>query len=51
MDAAFEHLRGIHTLDMWDCNQATITDSAFEHLRRIKILDIGYCDQDNITSG
>jgi len=33
-DAAFVHLRGIHTLDMSSCSQRTITDAAFAHLTR-----------------
>jgi hypothetical protein len=37
-DAAFEHLKGIHTLLMWDCNQPTITDAALAHLKGIKCL-------------
>ena len=48
-DAAFVHLRGIHTLDMWGCNQATITDSAFIHLRGIHTLDMRFCNQATIT--
>ena len=32
-DAAFAHLRGIHTLDMWGCSQATITDACRARLR------------------
>jgi hypothetical protein len=35
-DAAFEHLRGIHTLKMW-CFVG-ITDAAFVHLRGINTL-------------
>ena len=34
-DADFVHLRGIHTLGMRGCDQATITDAAFVHLRGI----------------
>ena len=44
-DAAFVYLRGIHTLDMIGCNQATITDSAFIHLRGIHTLYISGCNQ------
>ena len=40
-DADFEHLRGIHTLNMSFCNQ--ITDAAFEHLRGIHTLDMTCC--------
>jgi len=42
-DAAFIHLKGIHTLNLRGCNQ--ITDSAFVHLDGIKELDIGDCNQ------
>ena len=42
-DAGFEHLRGIHTLDMRGCFQ--ITDAAFEHLRGIHTLNMVRCDQ------
>ena len=48
-DAAFVHLRGIHTLGMSDCNQTTITDSAFIHLRGIHTLDMRWCNQATIT--
>ena len=35
-DAAFIHLlRGIHTLNMYGCNQQAITDAAFVNLRGI----------------
>ena len=42
-DGEFVHLRGIHTLDMWECDQ--ITDAAFVHLRGIHTLSIFYCRQ------
>ncbi len=48
-DAAFVHLRGIHTLYMWNCNQPAITDAAFVHLRGIHTLVIGSCRQATIT--
>ena len=48
-DAAFVHLCGIHTLEMWGCNQATITDAAFVHLRGIHTLNMIYCNQATIT--
>jgi hypothetical protein len=48
-DAAFAHLRGVHTLDMSVCRQATITDAAFAHLRGIHTLDMGGCSQPTIT--
>ena len=43
-DAAFVHLRGIQSLDMPYCNQATITDAAFVHLRGIKSLSMNGCN-------
>jgi hypothetical protein len=48
-DAAFVHLRGIHTLCMWFCYQDTITDAAFAHLRGIHTLVMEGCDQVTIT--
>ena len=48
-DAAFAHLRGIHTLDMSGCKQAGITDAAFAHLRGIHTLDMSFCNQPGIT--
>ena len=46
---AFQHLCGIHTLDMQFCNQATMTDAAFVvHLRRIQTLYMNYCTQATI---
>ena len=48
-DAAIVHLRGIHTLDMFACNQVTITDAAFVYLRGIKSLDMWNCNQATIT--
>jgi hypothetical protein len=50
-DADFVHLRGIHTLDMSFCFQATITDGAFVHLRGIHTLDMSNCNQATITDG
>ena len=49
IDAAFVHLRGIHTLHMGYCSQTTITDAAFVHLRGIHTLDMWNCDQKTIT--
>jgi len=46
----FVHLAGIHTLSMWGCNQATITDVAFVHLAGIHTLDIRWYDQATITA-
>jgi hypothetical protein len=48
-DAAFAHLRGIHTLDMSGCNQSTITDAAFAHLAGIQRLSLWACSQATIT--
>ena len=46
-DAAFVHLRGIHTLFMGGCNQASIAGAAFAHLRGLRELDMGHC-HDNV---
>ena len=48
-DAAFVHLRGIHTLYMWYSLQPAISDAAFVHLRGIHTLVIWGCDQATIT--
>ncbi len=48
-DAAFAHLRDIHTLYMWWCNQPAITDAAFVHLRGIHTLVMEGCRQATIT--
>ena len=42
-DAAFAHLRGIHTLRMSYCSQPTITDAAFAHLRGVRVLTMLDC--------
>ena len=42
-DAAFGHLKGIHTLLMWSCHQLTITDAALAHLRGIQCLVLWGC--------
>jgi hypothetical protein len=42
-DAAFVHLKGIHTLLMWICDQPTITDAALAHLKGIKCLVLVGC--------
>ena len=39
----FVHFKGIQTLDMRCCDQATITDAAFQHLRGIKVLQMYFC--------
>ena len=46
-DAAFVHLRGIHTRDISYCTQ--LTDAAFVRLRGIHTLDMSYCKQASIT--
>jgi hypothetical protein len=43
------HLRGIHTLYMWNCWQPAITDAAFLQLRGIHTLVIDSCNQATIT--
>ena len=48
-DAAFIRLRGIHRLDMDNCNQETITDAAFIHLRGIHTLFMVGCNQATVT--
>ena len=50
-DAAFAHLRGLHTLLMWDCNQAAVSDAAFERLgaARLRVLSLEACDQEGVT--
>ena len=48
-DAAFVHLRGIHTLDMGNCCNLSITDAAFVHLRGIHTLKMSGCFQRSIT--
>ena len=42
-DAAFVHLRGLHTLYMRHCGQATLTDAALVHLVGIISLDVYGC--------
>jgi hypothetical protein len=42
-DAAFVHLKGIHTLLLPDCKQPTITDAALAHLKGIKCLVLDSC--------
>ena len=49
VNALFACLRGIHTLDMRNCNQAGITDAAFVHLRGIHTLYMSGCKQPGIT--
>jgi len=44
-DKAFKNLKGIHTLDMSNCDQDTITDKAFEHLKGIHTLNVRWCNQ------
>jgi hypothetical protein len=42
-DAAFVHLRGIHTLVMDYCSQATITGATFSSLQGISMLAVRGC--------
>jgi hypothetical protein len=42
-DAAFVHLRGIHTLVIEGCSQATITGTTFYFLQRISMLVVRDC--------
>jgi len=42
-DAAFEHLKGLHTLTMSACTQSSITEAAFQHLSGLHTLDISGC--------
>lgn len=42
-DAAFVHLRGIQSLDMFMCKQGSITDAAFVQLRGIQKLNMTAC--------
>src|SRR5271168_3056441 len=48
-DCIFVHLKGIHTLNMRNCDQNTITDNAFIHLKGIHTLNMKFCDQNTIT--
>ena len=49
-DAGFAHLRGLRTLDMQGCYQATITDAAFEPLAgSLRSLNMSECRQAGIT--
>jgi hypothetical protein len=48
-DAAFAHLRGIHTLDMGACDQPAVTDAAFAHLVGVQRLSIDSCAHATIT--
>ena len=49
-DRAFIPLNNyIHTLNMRECNQETITDAAFVHLKGIHTIVMPFCDQRTIT--
>jgi hypothetical protein len=48
-DAAFVHLRDIHTLNMTFCGQQIITDATFAHLAGIQRLSMWACCQPTIT--
>ena len=43
------HLKGVRKLNMYGCNQPTITDAAFVHLKGIHTLDMWGCRQSTIT--
>ena len=49
-DAAFAHLKQLHTLHMDRCSQESITDAAFAHLGGLVELSMWQCDQHTITS-
>jgi len=50
-DSAFIPLKNyIHTLNMRECNQETITDAAFVNLNGIHTLEMPFCDQKTITN-
>ena len=42
-DAAFAHLRGVHTLLMYGCRQPGITAAALAHLSGISALEVNSC--------
>ena len=42
-DAAFAHLRGVHTLNIRECHR--ITDAALSHVSGIRTLNINGCRQ------
>lgn len=48
-DPDFALLAGLHTLDMSECSQNTVTDAAFAHLRGIHTLRMAWCSQRTIT--
>ncbi len=45
-DAAFAHLKDIHSLSLWVCTQ--LTSAVFTHLKGVKRLNIGRCLQLNL---
>ena len=49
-DAAFAHLREIHTLDTSNCNQAGITAATIAHLRGNRLLRMRGCNFDVIRA-
>ena len=49
-DAAFEHLKGIHSLVMENCTQATITGAGLEHLIGISRLGMVVCTEEAIAA-
>ena len=42
-DAAFAHLKGIHTLHMVGCTQPSVTEAAFAHIAGVHELDVSVC--------
>ncbi len=48
-DAAFVHLRGIHTLEVMFCKQLTITGATFAHLGGISVLNMFECRGAQVT--
>jgi hypothetical protein len=49
-DAAFEHLKGIHSLVMENCTQATISGTGLEHLKGISRLGMYGCTDEAIAA-
>ena len=48
--ADFVHLRGLRTVDMYNCFQEGVGDAAFAHISGVRVLDMSGCDQTTITS-
>ena len=41
--AGLEHLKGVHTIDLYDCQQ--VTDAGLEHLKGAHTISLDYCPQ------